>query len=168
MRAGLLDRLRIGGRPQDRNRLVIDFALKGRVENVVWNFEQNRAAFAAAHRVKGAAQEVGKLLHRMRHGRPFGDRPIDFGGAERRADKLSISRKPGRDDEQRHVLGIGLRDAGKGILDARSLLSGEYAVLPAAANAAEAVGHADADALLPAEDRTDIDLGAGSIKGLRG
>src|SRR5262249_25033989 len=63
--------------------------------------------------------------------------------------------------QHRHVLGVGLGDAGKGVLDAGAGLRREHAVAPAALDAAVAVGHADADALLPAQDRPDVERGAG-------
>ena len=40
-------------------------------------------------------------------------------------------------------------------------LGGEYAILLAALDAGIAVGHADADALLPAQDGPDVERGAG-------
>jgi hypothetical protein len=76
-------------------------------------------------------------------------------------DVLAFRRKAGRNHQHRHILGIGLRHAGEGILDPRPMLGGEDAVLLAGANAAEAVRHAHAHALLPAEDGTDVELGAG-------
>src|SRR5262244_4551951 len=93
--------------------------------------------------------------------RPLGDRPVDVGGAEYRPDILSRQRQPGRNDQQRDVLGKGLGNAGKGVLDARSGLGGEYAVALAALDTGIAVRQADADALLPAENRTDVERGAG-------
>jgi len=71
-----------------------------------------------------------------------------------------MKRQAAGNDKERHVLGIGLCDAGEGILDAGSRLRGEHAVLLAALDAGIAVGNADADALLPAEDRADVDGGA--------
>src|SRR4029079_15520050 len=44
---------------------------------------------------------------------------------------------------------------------AGSMLGGENAVLPAGAHAGRAVGHAHAHALLAAEDRPDVEIGAG-------
>src|SRR5262245_50237974 len=102
----------------------------------------------------------------MRQRRPLGDRPVDIGGAEYRPDILSRQRQPGRNDQQRDVLGKGLGNAGKGVLDARSGLDGEYAVAPAALDAGIAVRQADADALLPAQDRTDVERGAGLDQGV--
>ncbi len=66
----------------------------------------------------------------------------------------------------RHVLGKGLRDAGEGILDAGPGLGGEHAVALAAFDARIAVGDADADALLPAENRTNIERGARLDQGI--
>jgi hypothetical protein len=102
-----------------------------------------------------------QLLHRGGHRRIFGHRRIDFGGAECRRDVLAFRGKAGRDHQHRHILRIGLRHAGEGILDAGAMLGGEDAVLLARADAAEAVGHADAHAFLPAKDRPDVELGAG-------
>src|SRR6185295_7096775 len=74
---------------------------------------------------------------------------------------LPRQRQATGDDEQRHVLGVGLGDARIGVLDARSGLGREHAVLPAALDAAVAVGETDADALLPAQDRPDAERRAG-------
>ncbi len=109
----------------------------------------------------GAPHQVRQFLHVMRQRRPLGHRAIDVGGAEHRPHILPRQRQPAGDDKQRHVLGIGLRDAGKGIFDARSGLGGEHAILLAALDARIAVGDADADALLPAQDRADVDCRAG-------
>src|SRR5215510_6586286 len=92
---------------------------------------------------------------------PLGDRPVDVGGAEYRPHVLSRQRQPGRNDQQRDVLGKGLGDARKGVLDAGSGLGGENAVALAALDAGVAVRQADADALLPAQNRTDVERGAG-------
>src|SRR5262249_6062441 len=99
--------------------------------------------------------------NRMRQRRPLGDRPIDVRGAEDRPDILSGQRQPGRNDQERDVLGKGLSDAGKGVLDAGTGLGGEYAVALAAPDTGIAVRQANADALLPAENRTDVERGAG-------
>jgi hypothetical protein len=73
---------------------------------------------------------------------------------------LPCQRQPGRNDQQRHVLGIGLGDARKGVLDPRTRLRREHAVALAALDAGIAVGHADTDSLLPAQDGTDVERGA--------
>src|SRR5262249_25639944 len=97
----------------------------------------------------------------MRERRPLGDRPVDVGSAEDRPDILSGQRQPGRNDQERDVLRKGLGDAGKGIRDAGSSLGGEYAVALTVLDTGIAVGQADADALLPAQNRTDVERGAG-------
>src|SRR5499433_1558068 len=97
----------------------------------------------------------------MRERGPLGDRPVDVGGAEYRPDILPRQRQPGRNHQQRDVLGKGLGDARKGVLDAGSGLGGENAVALAALDAGVAVRQADADALLPAQNRTDVERGAG-------
>jgi hypothetical protein len=97
----------------------------------------------------------------MRQRRPLGDRPVDVGSAEDRPNVLSRQRQPGRNDQERDVLGKGLGDAGKGVFDAGPGLGGEYAVALAALDTGIAVRQADADALLPAQNRTDVERGAG-------
>jgi len=74
---------------------------------------------------------------------------------------LSGQRQPGRNDKERDVLGKGLGNARKGVLDAGTGLGGEYAVALAALDTGIAVRQADADALLPAQNRTDVERGAG-------
>ena len=157
---GFLDQVGIGRGAQNRHRHIIEALLEFCAEHLVGHLEQDRAALAAAHGVEGAAHQVGKLLDRMRHGGPFGDTAVDVGGPEGRADILPLGREAGRNDQHRHVLGKGLRDAREGVLDAGAVLRGEHPVPHPAADARIAVRHADADALLPAEDRPYVDLGA--------
>ncbi len=155
------DRVGIGCGAHDGHGLMVELALILGFEHVVGHFEEHGTGLAAAHRVIGAAQKIGKLVDMMGERRPFGDRPEDVGGAEGRLLIVAVGREARRDDQYRDVLRERLGDAGKGILDARPVLSGEDTVLPSLADAREAVGHADADALLPAEDGADVDLGAG-------
>src|SRR5262249_58932773 len=140
---------------------VIELALVLGLPYLGRNLDEDRPTLAAAQGVIGAAHQVGQLLNRMRQRRPLSDRPVDVGGAEYRPDILSRQRQPGRNDQQRDVLGKGLGNARKGVLDARSGLGGEYAVALAALDTGIAVRQADADALLPAENRTDVERGAG-------
>ena len=158
---GFLDRRRIGRGALHRHRPVIERAFELRLEHLVRHFDQHRAGLAGAHRLIGAAHQVGQFLHVMRQRRPLGDRAVDVGGAEYRAHVLARQRQAAGDDEQGNVLRIGLGDAGEGILDAGSGLGGKHAVALAALDAAEAVGDADADALLPAQNRADVDRRAG-------
>jgi hypothetical protein len=157
----LFHRVGIRRAAQHRHRLVVERALEGRLEDRVRHFDQNRPGLAAAHRLVGAPHHLRQFLHRGSHRGIFGNRGIDFRGAEGRRDVLAFRRKSGRDHQHRHILRIGLRHAGEGILDAGPMLGGKDAVLLARADAAEAVGHADAHALLPAEDGADVELGAG-------
>ncbi len=150
-----------GAHARVRHRLVIELALERLLEHLDRHLDQHRAALAGAHGVIGAAEQVRQLGGRMGHGGPFGDRAERLGGAEGRPLVLPLERIAGRNHQQRHILAEGLGDAGKGILDAGALLDGEHAVLLAAADAREAVGDADADALLAAQDGADIELGAG-------
>jgi hypothetical protein len=107
-----------------------------------------------------APHQVGQFLHRMRQRRPLGDWAVDVGGAEHRPHILPRERQRARNHEQRHVLGEGLGDARERVLDAGAGLRGEHAVAPAALDARVAVRDADADALLPAQDRPYVELGA--------
>ena len=152
---GLLDRVGIGRHALHRHRRVVELALEFGLGHLVGNFDQHRAGLAGAHGVIGAPHQVGQFLRRMRQRRPLGDRAIHVGGAEHRPHVLPGERQAAGDDQQRHVLGIGLRDAGKRVLDAGAGLRREYAVALAALDAAVAVGKSDADALLPAQDRPD-------------
>ena len=68
---------------------------------------------------------------------------------------------PGGNHQHWHILGIGLGNARKGVLDPRPLLGGEHAVLLASPDAGKAVRHADADPLLPAQDGSYVERGAG-------
>jgi hypothetical protein len=111
--------------------------------------------------VIGAPEEIGDFLHGMRDGGPLRDRPKHFRRAEGWTVVLPLERMPGRNNEHRHVLRIGLRDASEGVLDAGPVLRGEHPDLASAADAREAVRDADAHPLLPAQDRADVELGAG-------
>ena len=158
---GFLDRRRIGRGALHRNRLVIERAFEFGVRDFVRHFDQHRAGFAGAHGVVGAPHQVRQFPHVMRQRRPLGHRAIDVGGAKDRTHILPRQRQASGKDEKRHVLGKGLRDPGKGVLDARPGLGGEHAVSLAALDARIAVGNADADALLPAQDRADVDCRTG-------
>ena len=156
-----LDRVGIGRRALHRHRCVIELARVLRLPHLGGNLDEHRAALPAAHGVIRPAHQVGQLLNRMRHGRPFGDGPINVGSAEHRPHVLPRQRQTCRDDEKGHVLGKGLRHAREGVLDARARLRSEDAVALAALDAGIAVRQADADALLPAQNRTDVERGAG-------
>ena len=156
-----LDRVGIRRRALDRNGSVVELAPVLGFPYFGRNLDEDGPALAAAHGVIGAAHQVGQLLDRMRQRRPLGDRPVDLGSAEDRPDILSRQRQPGRNDQERDVFGKGLGDAGKGVFDAGPGLGGEYAVALAALDTGIAVREADADALLPAQNRTDVERGAG-------
>ena len=114
----------------------------------------------------GAPHQVGQFLHVVRQRRPLGHRAVHVGGAEYRTYILPRQRQAAGNDEQGNVLGIGLGDAGKGVLDAGTGLGGEHAVALAALDARIAVGNADADALLTAQDRANVDRRAGLDHGI--
>ena len=97
----------------------------------------------------------------MRAGRPFGDRRVDLGGVENRVAVLAVEPLAARQDQHRHVFRIGLGDAGKGVLDAGPGLGREHADAPSAVDPAVAVGEADPDPLLAAQDGADADRRAG-------
>ena len=111
--------------------------------------------------MKCAAHEVGQFVDPVRERRPFGDGTIDIGGAEHRPHVAARQRQPGRNDQHRHVFREGLRHARESVLDAGAGLRGEHAVAPSALDAGIAVGRADADPLLPAQYRPDIERGGG-------
>ena len=105
----------------------------------------------------GAPHQVGQFLRRVRQRRPFGDRAINVSGAEHRPHVLPRERQAAGDDQHRHILCIGLGDAGECVLDAGPACAREHAVPLATLDAGIAVGEADADALLPAQDRADVE-----------
>jgi hypothetical protein len=156
-----LDRIGIWGGALHGDGSIIEFARVFGLPNFGRNLYEYRPALAAAHGVIGAAHQVRQLLHRMGQCRPFGDRPVHVGCAEYRAHVLARQRQPGGNHEQRDVLGKRLGDPRKGILDAGTRLRGEYAIALAALDAGVTVRQADAHALLPAEDRANVEGGAG-------
>ena len=153
----LLHRVRIGRHALDRDRPVVELALELGLRHLVGNLDQHRPGLARAHGVIGAAHQIGQLLRAVRERRPLGHRAVGVGGAEHRPEILPRQRQAAGDDQQRHVLGVGLGDARIGVLDAGAGLGREHAVLLAALDAAVAVGETDADALLPAQDRPDAE-----------
>ena len=90
---------------------------------------------------------------------PFRHGPEDVSGAEDGMVVVLLQRVASRNDEHRHIFREGLRHAGEGVLNTRPLLDNEYAILAPAHHTCEPVGDADADALLPTENGTDVDLG---------
>jgi hypothetical protein len=144
-----------------RHRHVIERALVFGGENLVGHLDQDGTGLAAAHGLIGAPQQVRQFLRRVRQRRPFGHRPKNLGGAECRPHILPGQRHAAGNDQKRDVLGKRLRHPGKGVLDAGPHLGGEDAVALAALDPGKAIGDADADALLPAQDRPDIKCRAG-------
>ena len=161
-----LDRVGIGGGALRRNGSVIELTRIFGLPNFGRNLEEHRPALAAAHGLVSAAHQVGKFLHRMGQRRPLGDRPVHVGGAEYRAYVLPRQRQPGRNHQQRDVLGKRLGNAGERILDAGARLRCEHAIALAALDAGVAIRQADAHALLPAEDRANVERGAGLDEGV--
>ena len=88
---GVLNRLRVGSRANDRDGPIVDLAFEPGIKHLVRNLQQNGAAFAAAHGVEGAPQEIGQVVNGMRHGRPFDDRREDLCGAKRWANILALA-----------------------------------------------------------------------------
>ena len=158
---GFLDRVRIGRAALHRHRRVIERALEFGLGHLLRQLNQHRARLSRAHRVIGAPHQVGQFLHVVRQRRPLGHRAIDIRGAKGRAHILPRQRQAARNDEHGNVLGKSLRDAGERVLDAGAGLRAEHAVPLSALDAAIAVGDADADAFLPAQDRTNVDRRAG-------
>ena len=154
---GFLDGGRIGRGALHWHRAIIEVALEFRLKDLVRHLDQHRPGFARAHGVVGAPHQVGQLRYVMRERRPLGDRAVNVGGAEYRAYILPRQRQAAGNNEKGNVLGIGLSDAGEGVLDARPGLGGEHAIALAALDAGIAVGNADADALLTAQDRANVD-----------
>jgi hypothetical protein len=146
----LLDGIGIGRHAENRHRLVIELAVVLRFPDLRRHFDQHRASLAAGHGVVGAPHQIGKLLHGMRQRRPFGDRPIDVGGTKHRTHILPGQRQAARDHQQRHVFRVRLGDPWKRVFDAGAGLGGKHAVLSAAGDSGIAIGHSDADTLLPA------------------
>ena len=70
-----------------------------------------------------------------------------------------MAREPGGQHNNRHGIGICLRDAAEGILRARAVLHREDADLIAGGDAADRVCHVQARPLLAHDDRADIRLG---------
>jgi len=157
---GLFHRVGVGRDALDRDGLVIELALELGVVHLVRDFDQRRAGLARAHGVVSAAHQIGQLLDIMGERRPLRHGAVGVSGAEHWAQVLPRQRQAARHDQERHVLRIGLGHARIRVLDAGAGLGREHAVLLAALDAAIAVGEADADALLAAQDRPDAERGA--------
>src|ERR1700741_5116297 len=98
----------------------------------------------------------------------FGNDRKTAGGTERRRDVLPFGRETAGNDQQRHVLGISLRYSGEGVLDSGAMLGCKHAVLSAAADSREPIGHADPNPLLATDDRSNVDRGASVDHGITG
>ena len=157
----LPQRGRVGRRALRHDGLVVELARQLLLPHLGRDLDQHRAAPAGPHRLEGAAHQLRHFGHGVRAGRPLGDRGVDLRGVEGRVAVLPVQRLAGRQDQHRHVLGIGLGDAGEGVLDAGSGLGREHPVAAAAVDPAVAVRQPDADPLLAAQDRADADLRAG-------
>ena len=109
--------------------------------------EQHGRAAAGAQEGVGAAQELGDAPRLVDLRAPLGDAAVVQRGAE-------VGVRPGRaagraagQDEDRHRVGEGVRDAAVGVLDAGARLGDDDAVAAAVHHARVAVGHVDRRAL---------------------
>ena len=102
---------------------------------------ENAAGFADLRRPFGHG---AKILHRIE-------------GWRRKTPADAIA----GNEQHRDIVAEDLGGAGKRVLDAGSALHRKHAGALAVGRAADAVGNADADALLTAHDRRDADRGAG-------
>ena len=131
-------------------RRVVEGARLG-LHHVSRDLDQNRARLAVPHEMEGAPHELKDARTLIDARRPLGDGAEALDGVEGRRRIGAVEIGPARQQQHRHVVAIDLSRAGKGVFDAGAALHRKDAGLRAVGRAADPVGNADADTLLPAD-----------------
>ena len=157
------DVARIAGRAGGLHRPVLQRHLIGDLGDghVGGDLDHDRSGPAHLQEIEGPAHDLRDLLGLVQRLHPLGDRGVRARRAEEREDLGAIALVAERQHEDRHRIGVRRGDAREGVLGAGSVLHREHAEAPAVGDPAEAVGDADADALLAAEHRSDAGGGRG-------
>ena len=116
----------------------------------------------------GAPDHFGDALDHIYHARPFGYALVVGDGFEVGVNALARGGIAAGDAEEGDGVGVALGDAAEGVFGAGAGLHSEDANLVAVVNAAKAVRHIDARALLAAKYGADALARAGVYEGLRG
>ena len=104
---------------------------------------------------KGPAQHVGGTIGGIYLFDGLGDVVVTLERTVMRVDAGPFSGMTQRQQQHRRGIGVGGSDAGVGVLGPGSVLHGEYADVIAVADAAKAIGDADPDPFLAADDGPD-------------
>ena len=139
------------------------------LEDVAGNLDEHGSRTAVAHLGEGAAHDIG-------NGRAEGDLLGPLGDVLEVEERVEIGGDVGEaagvaagHDEDGHGIAVGLGHTAEGVLRAGTVLHGEDADAIAGVDAAEGVGHVQADALLADDDRADVRArAAASMMGLTG
>jgi len=155
------DRRRVGAAAGARHRAVAQFAGQFLRVDIGRDFHDRRARATVADAGEGAAHRVADRAGQVH----LLDRLADVlevqEGAEVRLhprDGAAIARRQHHD---RRRFAIRLRDTAEGVLGAWSVLHREDPDRLARGDAADRVGHVQADPLLAHDDRADVRLGGG-------
>ncbi len=153
---GRIDVGMVRSRQDSPRRLVVDRAAGNlEVPHVAGDFEQHRAGTAIASHRKRAAQRRDDHVGRADLFGLFDDVLVVEGGVEAGAHPTLIAGRAAGNDDQRHAFGPGLGDRAERVLDSGTGLAAENADLLALAEAADGIGHVDADTLLADDDRAN-------------
>ena len=130
------------------------------LHGIVDHLQQHRAAPSVAELPHGAPHHDRDVGRRPDLGRPLGDGAVGAHRLEGGRHALAAARRPARQVQQRHRIGVGLGHAGERVLGAGAVLHGEHPEARAVGHPRIPVGDVDAGPLLAADDGADADLGA--------
>ncbi len=160
-RGHLGDGPRVGRHAQPRHRRVGEVVGHVRAHDVDGDLDQHRPRPAVPHLGEGASHGV---RHRLRQDdllAPLGDMLEVEKRREIRGDIQQLARVAARQHDDRHRVAEGLGHAAERVLGAGPVLHREHADALPRREAADGVGHVQADPLLADDDRADVFLGGG-------
>ena len=128
--------------------------------DVLGHFQEHRPPAPVPEVGERAGQHFGNPLDHIDVRGPLGDALVVASRAERRRHSLTSGRLAAGEQQEGDRVGESLGDAAERVLRAGAPLHGEDTDPLAVGYPAEAVGHVDAGALLPADDGPDALLSA--------
>jgi hypothetical protein len=154
---GRFDVARVARGARGLHRLVLERDLLRDVGNrhVGRDLDHDRAGASHLQEIERAPHDLAELLGLVQGLDPLRDRRVGARRAEERKHLGPIALVAERQDQDRDRVGERRGDAGKRVLGTGAVLHREDAETPPVGGPAEAVGDADADALLAAEHGPD-------------
>ena len=157
---GFLDVGRFGGLTHPLGRVVVhggvgDFL----AADVGGDFDDDRAGASVAQGVEGAAHDAGDLAGLGDDLAELGDGGVGAYRGEVGFNRVLAQGRAAGQVKDGHVVAVGLGQAAHGVFGAGAALGDGYAELPAAVEAAEAVGGHEGAAFLAEHDGADALLG---------